>query len=573
MGISMKLILLTFLMSRLAVGQFAQDTVKMSVNKLITPFGNNGRIGDVYNDFVSYEGHKILWAGGFFLAGMNKDGLWANGEYHIYDYLPGPINSDPGDAENKIYVVKSGDSDFGRSWQDWRTAVNLGAKYYDGDSDGNYNPEDLNGNGVWDLNEDRPDLLGDYTAWCIINDGVPSSERYWGFEEVEPQGIEIKITVFASGPPEQEYLSNVIFVRYIIENTGISFEKLDSVYFGIVADADIGYSNDDMIGYDTARNSAFIYNNGTDDEYGETPPALLTDILMGPHVYIPGATFTDNNLNGFFELEIDTPLDTAYVYEGPYLGIRKFPGAKNLNPLAHTGLIKSTWDYRDPDFKEQMLSYLKGGRNIAGADINVCELQYGNGSELANCSEINNRFMYSGDPVNKLGWLYMYPFDVRNLISMGPFDLPKGEEAEIMIAYIAGRGNDAINSIMVAKNIDDQVQRIYDNNFADLPVDVDNGQINLKTSYLLYQNYPNPFNPSTVISFELAEDSHVTINIYDMLGQLVTKLSDGIFSAGQHDKTWIAVELSAGVYLYEIRAESLISSRKYSAVRKMLLVK
>ncbi|MDZ7765272.1 MAG: hypothetical protein U5K00_12725 [Melioribacteraceae bacterium] len=57
-----------------------------------------------------------------------------------------------------IYVIESTDPDFGPSWQDWSDAVDLGADFYDGDGDGQYSPTDLNGNGEWDADEDRPDL-------------------------------------------------------------------------------------------------------------------------------------------------------------------------------------------------------------------------------------------------------------------------------------------------------------------------------------------------------------------------------------------------------------------------------
>ncbi len=44
--------------------------------------------------------------------------------------------------------------------------------------------------------------------------------------------------------------------------------------------------------------------------------------------------------------------------------------------------------------------------------------------------------------------------------------------------------------------------------------------------FSLEQNYPNPFNPSTMINFTLAKDDHVTINIYNVLGQKIERLSD-----------------------------------------------
>ncbi|MDP2362861.1 MAG: hypothetical protein Q8M94_03725, partial [Ignavibacteria bacterium] len=73
----------------------------------------------------------------------------------------------------------------------------IGADFYDGHMDGIYDPVDLNGNGIWDLNEDRPDILGDVTAWCVYNDGVPKELRR--FNTIDPLGIEIHQTAFAWG--------------------------------------------------------------------------------------------------------------------------------------------------------------------------------------------------------------------------------------------------------------------------------------------------------------------------------------------------------------------------------------
>ncbi len=61
------------------------------------------------------------------------------------------------------------------------------------DNDGIYNPIDLNGNGVWDPDEDRPDIIGDQVAWCVFNDAVMQRLRFQG---VPPLGIEIHQTVF-----------------------------------------------------------------------------------------------------------------------------------------------------------------------------------------------------------------------------------------------------------------------------------------------------------------------------------------------------------------------------------------
>ena len=93
----------------------------------------------------------------------------------------------------------------------------------------------------------------------------------------------------------------------------------------------------------------------------------------------------------------------------------------------------------------------------------------------------------------------------------------------------------------------------------------------------LLQNFPNPFNPETWIPFRLANESHVTIQIYSSTGQLVRRLSPGIMPAGDYSSQSQAVywnghnqtgePASSGVYLYTINAGD------FSATRKMLIRK
>jgi hypothetical protein len=89
----------------------------------------------------------------------------------------------------------------------------------------------------------------------------------------------------------------------------------------------------------------------------------------------------------------------------------------------------------------------------------------------------------------------------------------------------------------------------------------------LPKEFSLYQNYPNPFNPSTVIRFGLAKQSSVTINLYNMLGELVDVLIDNqIFQLGYYEKEFNASSagggLSSGVYIYSIQADSFVETKK-----------
>ncbi len=95
------------------------------------------------------------------------------------------------------------------------------------------------------------------------------------------------------------------------------------------------------------------------------------------------------------------------------------------------------------------------------------------------------------------------------------------------------------------------------------------GKINIVNpgEFALEQNFPNPFNPATLIYYQIAEKSHVNIEVYDMLGEKISTLVDEIKDKGSYEITFDGSALSSGMYMYKITAG------KFSATKKMLLVK
>jgi len=85
--------------------------------------------------------------------------------------------------------------------------------------------------------------------------------------------------------------------------------------------------------------------------------------------------------------------------------------------------------------------------------------------------------------------------------------------------------------------------------------------------FLLYQNYPNPFNATTVISYQLPEDSRVKICIYNINGQLVQTLVNDRQTAGYYSVNWNSAGLASGIYLYQIVAGD------FQKVRKCMVIK
>jgi hypothetical protein len=89
----------------------------------------------------------------------------------------------------------------------------------------------------------------------------------------------------------------------------------------------------------------------------------------------------------------------------------------------------------------------------------------------------------------------------------------------------------------------------------------------LPNAFAIEQNYPNPFNPTTSIRFQLANETHVNLKVYNMLGQEVAVLVNESLKPGYKEIKFDASKLSSGTYIYRIEAGG------FTEVKKMVLMK
>jgi len=94
----------------------------------------------------------------------------------------------------------------------------------------------------------------------------------------------------------------------------------------------------------------------------------------------------------------------------------------------------------------------------------------------------------------------------------------------------------------------------------------------LPTEFSLSNNYPNPFNPTTNIQFSLPENGAVSLAVYNLIGQEVTRIVEQRYSAGTHSVTFNASRLSSGVYIYKLNVIGE-NGHNFSASHKMTLLK
>jgi hypothetical protein len=112
--------------------------------------------------------------------------------------------------------------------------------------------------------------------------------------------------------------------------------------------------------------------------------------------------------------------------------------------------------------------------------------------------------------------------------------------------------------------------------FGDISVSDNNGALldahkeitaKIPDVYSVNQNFPNPFNAKTSIAFGLPTANDVTINIYNVAGQLVETMDLGHMFAGSHSVVWDASDVASGVYFYKV------SAGNFNETMKMTLLK
>ncbi|UCD94742.1 MAG: T9SS type A sorting domain-containing protein, partial [Candidatus Zixiibacteriota bacterium] len=86
------------------------------------------------------------------------------------------------------------------------------------------------------------------------------------------------------------------------------------------------------------------------------------------------------------------------------------------------------------------------------------------------------------------------------------------------------------------------------------------------------QNYPNPFNPITTLAFSVPYSVHTTVEVYNILGEKVKTIFDGVANAGTNYVTWNGTgtegeTVASGIYFYRMKAAD------FEKTRKMVLMK
>ena len=89
----------------------------------------------------------------------------------------------------------------------------------------------------------------------------------------------------------------------------------------------------------------------------------------------------------------------------------------------------------------------------------------------------------------------------------------------------------------------------------------------LPTTYKLSVAYPNPFNPTTTMDLTIPEAGNVSVQVYNLAGQIVATLASGYMDANTYTLTWDASEVSSGIYFVQAHADGFTTTQKLMLVK------
>lgn len=97
------------------------------------------------------------------------------------------------------------------------------------------------------------------------------------------------------------------------------------------------------------------------------------------------------------------------------------------------------------------------------------------------------------------------------------------------------------------------------------------GVYSVPAEFSLSQNYPNPFNPVTTINYEIPVSGYVTLEVYNIVGQEVARVINGVQEAGSYRAEWNASNMASGVYIYKLSVTG--AEKEFSSIKRMILMK
>lgn len=476
-------------------------------------------------EFPKGSGKNVMSASSIWLAGYDNNNVLHQSaqtyRQHGNDYWPGPL-------DNTGTVSYTTSTDWARIWKVNRTDIigflaqsthtvgntpfsilewpaknnpyarganntvltitdNM-APFVDANSDGNYNP----------LDGDYPDIKGDQMLWWVFSDNGATHNNASGGSL--PLKVEIRAKAYAF--KRNTLIDNVAYYELDIVNKSAS--DYSKFRFGVWADAELGYYQDDYVGFDSAHRMGIVYNGTATDGFGQ-PDAY------GTQIPVAGVTF------------LKMPGDNVPAYQpaGSFMTYN--------NDFSVTGNPDTDTNY-DNYMRSLWLNSAHLKNTFKGPGIP--STGYGSGPDV--------NYIFPGDPAKNNEWSECvsnnYPGDRRFIVATNDYNFAKGTSTTVAFALVVTQpGNSGCpnTSFKEINTVADTAWRVFGH---PLPTSVKGTAPTAGTQPTIY---PNPAHDKLYIN-----GTYSNVQVYDAMGRRTA-----VSLKNSNGRTELDVaQLPAGIY-------------------------
>ncbi|NQT96695.1 MAG: T9SS type A sorting domain-containing protein [Candidatus Marinimicrobia bacterium] len=395
--------------------------------------------------------------------------------------------------------------------------------------------------GYWDGFNGRGVTIADQETYFVIDD---YQDQEWDFyptsEDTSRGGLGLVVDVrgYAWNDPRYE---DILLWHYTIKN--ISDFDYQQVVLGLYIDAGIGGvedGGDDCGTYLPEEKMVYFYDT---DGYGSPDNWYPVGYMGFKFLEMPGDSYDgiDNDGDGLVDESRDNGIDD----DGDWNPMTDDVGMDGVPGTGDSGESDGIPTIGEPNFDKT--------DPAESDDLTVNTARFFATHEYELRDDEENWQIFTSGIIE----YDICPNNLASFIISESFPLHSGETTYFSMAVVFG------------EDLDD----LLTNAGAISALSIDQNDKNLLPQMVyLYPNYPNPFNPITTIRYQLMQDSHVTLAVYDILGREIRTLVDREMTADNHSILWDAKNnagktVASGVYIYQLKVGD------FRTVKKMVLLR
>ncbi len=371
---------------------------------------------------------------------------------------------------------------------------------------------DASGAEQWVSRYDGPTIVGsaDFATALALDDSGNAYVTGWSYDSTTYYDY-VTIKYDSSGTEEWVARYNGPGNRSDLA-TALAVDGSGNIYvtgrsFGLAIDYDYA-----TIKYDASGTEQWVarYNwSGNDGDYGDEATALVLD--GSGNVYVTGRSYDLGTDYDYLTIKYDA--------SGAEQWVARYNGPGNDNDEATALVVDKSGSV-----------YATGGSYGSGTDYDYATIKY--------------------DTFGTVQWIVQYN---------GPGNAYDHATAVAIDA--------SLNVYLTGSSFGSSTSEDYATvKYQQIQTGVKSG-VPIPAEVSLTQNYPNPFNPSTTIEYALPRSTYVKLEIFNVLGEMISLLKDGSQNAGYHSVVFEVEGLPSGIYFYRLQTEDFVETKKLVLMR------